>query len=104
MTLTITLAPPKPRTVAITLCVLLACSIVLNVGLGVKLHEAKHAAAQVTQDRIEELKGHDYYLQMIAGLLEAAPTGSPYEYARTFVNSEWTAVARQRALLAGSNN
>ncbi|WP_321874638.1 hypothetical protein [Burkholderia ubonensis] len=104
MTLTITLAPPKPRTVAITLCVLLAGSIVLNVGLGVKLREAKHAAAQVTQDRIEELKGHDYYLQIIAGLLEAAPTGSAYDYARTFVNSERTAVARQRALLDGSSN
>ncbi|RQU83929.1 hypothetical protein [Burkholderia cenocepacia] len=104
MTLTITLAPPKPRTVAITLCVLLAGSVALNIGLGVKLRDAKSAAAQVTQDRIEELNGHDYYLQLIDKLLEAAPAGSACESARTFVNSERMAVGRQRALLDGSSN
>ncbi|MBN3780498.1 hypothetical protein G3O06_23575 [Burkholderia sp. Ac-20345] len=104
MTLTITLAPPKPRTVAITLCALLAGSIALNVALGVKMREAKHAAAQVTQDRIEELNGRDYHLLLIDKLLEAAPAGSASEYARTLVDSERTAVGRQRARLEGSDN
>ncbi|WP_175771839.1 hypothetical protein [Burkholderia ambifaria] len=104
MTLTITLAPPKPRTVAITLCVLLASSIALNIALGVKLREAKHAATQVTQNRLEELRGHEYYLGLADAMLEGAAAGSSCYYARTFVASDRAQVGIQRARLEGSDN